>query len=706
MASKAEFVNQVYQAGLAAGLTDAAARVMAGQAALESGYGDKAHGFNYFGIKGGNEWKGPTETRLTTEGSGKNAKQIKQSFRVYASPDEGIADRLKYMDSHFPGFSQSSTVDDALNVLQNGRLGKYYTADRSTYENAVNSVTRNYLPQQVTSDHPVPPRDVPQGSGGPKIIDLTQGGTVGGQNIPANASKTPRGVPIKGVVFHHTAGNSLSSALYAGTQNKGATYYIDTDGQIYRYAPDDVVRVGIRDPDSDYRTDKGKPTSGLSNGDTISVEVVGADSDHFTDAQRQAAAQLGAQLASTYKIDPTMIVGHGDIQGGAGGNKMPTEGVDLASYVRTQTGTPNGALSAIDSLTTGVPLPRPRPAGGRSMAEILSAPVPRQRPTDMTGSKTLGASMGDQSTLARLLTTRLNTDNPEASDIRQVIPSRDYDAARINSQNVGGLGSTSDTRLGALLAPQSGGPQFQPGMLGRSQAKTITNPAYTDWAKKYAAATSGANAWSAGDANDYARYSNPGGVSNYDPRSTIPKAPPKTITINTPAPAPTRVASAPAQHTGGFSIGGMLGGLTGAIGTKAQQMGGMLGTAVQGTQNALATTATNATDLLKNELMGTVKGRTLLLNTLMGNRGTIQSNPGKYGATFGDRQLAAQNRERLQQGLPPMPTGGGSQMMGMMSQPPQNHAIQAINNATADDRRRRQIAEGKASQLDQFGMIR
>ena len=56
----ADFVNSMYQAGLAAGLSDAAARVMASQAANESAKDDRAPGNNYFGITKGADWYGPT----------------------------------------------------------------------------------------------------------------------------------------------------------------------------------------------------------------------------------------------------------------------------------------------------------------------------------------------------------------------------------------------------------------------------------------------------------------------------------------------------------------------------------------------------------------------------------------------------------------------------------------------------------------------
>lgn len=85
----------------------------------------------------------------------------------------------------------------------------------------------------------------------------------------------------------------------------------------------------------------------------------------------------------------------------------------------------------------------------------------------------------------------------------------------------------------------------------------------------------------------------------------------------------------PAPTGGGFNLGTMLGGLGNAVqgglntlGTKAQEAGKTLGSAatnvVEGTKTALGNTADATKDLLANELMGTVGGRTLLLNTALG----------------------------------------------------------------------------------------
>lgn len=146
------FVNSIYQAALKAGMSDAAARVTAAQAGHESQFGEKAVGYNYFGIKGQKgQWDGPVDNRLTWEGSGANAKQVNQPFRVYSSPEEAIADRVKFMADHFPEFAKAGTVDSALAALRtgsygpNGNDGLYYTDDQGKYESAIRKYSDQYL---------------------------------------------------------------------------------------------------------------------------------------------------------------------------------------------------------------------------------------------------------------------------------------------------------------------------------------------------------------------------------------------------------------------------------------------------------------------------------------------------------------------------------------------------------------------------------
>ncbi len=180
--------------------------------------------------------------------------------------------------------------------------------------------------------HPVPPKDIPTG---PSIVDIMAGGKLpDGKAIKSTPFSKQRGGEIQGVVFHHTAGPTLKSALAAAGKS-GAQYYIDRDGQIYQYASDETRVAHIQFPGSQYRTDIDQPTAHLGNDNTLGVEIVAMDENDITPEQKEAAAALAYHLANKYAIPADMIVGHGQLQGTApNGNRRLKEGFDPAEYAR------------------------------------------------------------------------------------------------------------------------------------------------------------------------------------------------------------------------------------------------------------------------------------------------------------------------------------------------------------------------------------
>jgi N-acetylmuramoyl-L-alanine amidase len=180
--------------------------------------------------------------------------------------------------------------------------------------------------------HPVPPKDIPTG---PSIVDIRAGGKLpDGKAIKPTPFSKQRGGEIQGVVFHHTVGSTLKSAL-ASAGKTGAQYYIDRDGQIYQYASDETRVAHMQFPGSQYRTDIDQPTAHLGNDNTLGVEIVAMDENDITPEQKEAAAALAYHLANKYAIPADMIVGHGQLQGTApNGNKRLKEGVDPAEYAR------------------------------------------------------------------------------------------------------------------------------------------------------------------------------------------------------------------------------------------------------------------------------------------------------------------------------------------------------------------------------------
>lgn len=154
--------------------------------------------------------------------------------------------------------------------------------------------------------------------------------------------------------------------------------------------------------------------------------------------------------------------------------------------------------------------------------------------------------------------------------------------------------------------------------------------------------------------------------------------------------------------TGGFDFGAALGGLGSNIQAGLTNTGQALGTAannaIEGTRSAISNTTQSAGDLLKNELIGTVKGRTLLFNTALGLPAPGTHNSTRYGDTFAERQEAARRREAMAYGLPYVPpqTGVRSQLS---ITPPRMPAPRSTNRPPPRNSGR---WEGV---LDEFGMI-
>ncbi len=98
-----DFVDRFKDAAIAAAeATGLPAKVILGQAALESGWGKhevrdaKGSGsFNLFGIKAGGSWTGATVDAITTEVVNGVAQKVVQKFRAYASYAESFIDYAK-----------------------------------------------------------------------------------------------------------------------------------------------------------------------------------------------------------------------------------------------------------------------------------------------------------------------------------------------------------------------------------------------------------------------------------------------------------------------------------------------------------------------------------------------------------------------------------------------------------------------------------
>jgi tape measure domain-containing protein len=129
--SNSEWLNAMYASGRESGLNDLQARVMASQAALESGWGKSGlstKGNNYFGMKAGKSWKGDTITMPTKEQRKDGSVYWENArFRKYSSMGESMADKKRMMERNWPDAVNATTWDGAMQGLKNGRYGAYAT---------------------------------------------------------------------------------------------------------------------------------------------------------------------------------------------------------------------------------------------------------------------------------------------------------------------------------------------------------------------------------------------------------------------------------------------------------------------------------------------------------------------------------------------------------------------------------------------------
>ncbi|MBB1624483.1 flagellar assembly peptidoglycan hydrolase FlgJ [Achromobacter sp. UMC71] len=122
------FVSKMSRAAnLASQQSGVPARLIMGQAALESGWGqreikhpDGSTSYNLFGIKAGASWKGKVVNVLTTEYEDGVAKKVTQPFRAYSSYEESFADyaRLIGNSPRYESVTQARNEIEAARRIQ------------------------------------------------------------------------------------------------------------------------------------------------------------------------------------------------------------------------------------------------------------------------------------------------------------------------------------------------------------------------------------------------------------------------------------------------------------------------------------------------------------------------------------------------------------------------------------------------------------
>jgi hypothetical protein len=126
----------------------------------------------------------------------------------------------------------------------------------------------------------------------------------------------------QGIVIHHTGGQGTPEGVMNTFQQRGlATQFImDRDGNIIRALPDGMRGQHIRP----------SQINGLSNANTLGIEIIAKDDSDVTDKQREAAARWLTETQSQYGIPAANVFGHGEINS----HKQATEGNSVVSAWR------------------------------------------------------------------------------------------------------------------------------------------------------------------------------------------------------------------------------------------------------------------------------------------------------------------------------------------------------------------------------------
>ena len=117
------------------------------QAAIESAWGSKAPGNNYFGIRADSSWKGPTVAITTQEEiNGKRVTQTKQPFRKYATPLDSFRDYASFLvrNGRYSGAVQTAKTGNASAALAAVAAAGYATASNygELLQNTLKSVQK------------------------------------------------------------------------------------------------------------------------------------------------------------------------------------------------------------------------------------------------------------------------------------------------------------------------------------------------------------------------------------------------------------------------------------------------------------------------------------------------------------------------------------------------------------------------------------
>jgi hypothetical protein len=127
---------------------------------------------------------------------------------------------------------------------------------------------------------------------------------------------------VDGLVIHHTAGHGTVDGVVQTFKERGypAHYIIDREGVIHQILPDNAQGRHIKNSQNG---------NGMTNANTLGVEIIADDDADVLPAQVEAAKRLYGTLNQKYGLKPDQVVGHGSINS----HKQATEGSTVARSI-------------------------------------------------------------------------------------------------------------------------------------------------------------------------------------------------------------------------------------------------------------------------------------------------------------------------------------------------------------------------------------
>jgi hypothetical protein len=128
-------------------------RSLSAQASVETAAGQSMYNFNFGGIKGAGP-HGLSASCVTHEVVGGTEVTVRQSFRAYASLDDGAEDYVRVLLTRFGGALPSARSGDLTGFAHALKQAGYYTASEQDYAAALTRASAALPPSGVTCTSP------------------------------------------------------------------------------------------------------------------------------------------------------------------------------------------------------------------------------------------------------------------------------------------------------------------------------------------------------------------------------------------------------------------------------------------------------------------------------------------------------------------------------------------------------------------------